>query len=174
MNQRHAEFFGPDLGRGPFSPHRLETAAVQIATALAQLRAPVSRADNDILSHGDFIRQLADRIAPDYAAYLDADVGEKSSSTITTTFRTAIQANSMIELWLADGYGGGVSSNAPNSVAIGIGTVMETLVANRHYRILSTGNGIISISVTYTGGTRTWYWGVSRHGRVYYSSGLYF
>jgi hypothetical protein len=173
MNQRHVEFFGPDLARGPFSPHRMDAAAIQIATALAQLRAPLTRADNDILDHGDFIRQLADRIAPDYAAYIKIDVGQEVSNSVQTTIRTELGTYSMLDLWLADNYGGGLTSLAPTTVTFNAGTVLQAVVANKHYRVITSATGIIDVTVSYAG-VRDWYWGISRHGRGYYSARLDF
>ena len=51
MIRRHIQRFGPDLARGPFSSHRVETAARQIATALAQVRAPLTRPAIDVRQH---------------------------------------------------------------------------------------------------------------------------
>ena len=116
MNERHTEFFGPDLARGPFAGGRVDTTALQIATALAQLRAPLSRSDSAILSHGDFIRELADHIAPDYATTLKAEIGAEISNAIASTFRTELDTYSLIDCWLADDVGGGLTSVSPASV----------------------------------------------------------
>lgn len=173
MNQRHTEFFGPDLGRGPFSPHRVDAAAIQIATALAQLRAPLTRSDSDLLNHGDFIRQLADRIAPDYAAYVKIDVGQEVSNSVQTTIRTELGTYSLLDLWLADSYGGGLTTLAPTTVTFNTGTILQTVVANKRYLIITSATGIVDVTVSYAG-VRDWYWGVSRHGRIYYSARLEF
>lgn len=173
MNQRHAEFFGPDLARGPFAPHRLDAAGLQIATALAQLRAPLARSDEDLLAHGDFIRRLADRLVPDYAAFLGLDVAPEVGNAIQATFRTALDETSLLDCWLADTVGGGHTVAAPTSISFQAGTVLQTVVANKHYRVLTAPAGIVIPTVSYAG-TRTWYWAVSRHGRVFYSPGLEF
>ena len=57
-------------------------AAVQVATALAQLRVPLLRSDSQIESHAEFIRTLADRLFPDYAADIRMDVGDESAVTL--------------------------------------------------------------------------------------------
>ncbi|MCK4341927.1 MAG: hypothetical protein KAY37_09420 [Phycisphaerae bacterium] len=173
MNQRHLEFFGPDLGRGPFSPHRIETAAVQIATALAQVRAPLTRSDEDLFDHADFIRQMADRLAPDWAAQISIDVGEESSNTVQTTIRASVGTYSLIDCWLADDGGGGLTVIAPSSVTFNTGTVLETITANKRFLLITPTNGVINVDVAY-GATKTWRWGVSRYGRVYYSTALTF
>ncbi len=173
MNQRHMEFFGPDLGRGPFAPSYLETAAVQIATALAQLRAPIRRSDDDILDHGDFIRQLADRIAPDYAAFVDLGVSPKVGQTIQSTFRVILRTNSLLECWLADDIGGGVTSVTPTSVTFHTGVVLRTITPLKHYIVLTSESGIVDVNVEYNS-VHTWRWGVTRHGRVFYSAQLDF
>lgn len=173
MNQRHMELFGPDLGRGPFSPNRLEAAAVQIATALAQARAPLSRSDEELLAHGDFIRRLADRLAPDYAAFVAVDVEAENSNRIITHFRTALMAWSLLELWLADGEGGGETAFPPTAVTFSVGTVLETITERKHYRVLTSGTGVITATVEFTGRTE-WRWAVTRLGRVYYSDELRF
>jgi len=173
MNQRHTEFFGPDLARGPFSSQRIETSALQIATALAQLRAPVTRSDDALRTHADFIRELADRLAPDWAASVGLAVLPEVSDTIRLTVTAPIGTSSLLELWLADGPGGGLTTLAPTGVTFGVGTVLETVVSGKHYRVLTSEAGVIDVSVTYPG-TRAWYWAVTRLGRVYYSPRLQF
>ena len=173
MNQRHTELFGPDLGRGPFSSQRIETSALQIATALAQIRAPVTRADADLLAHGDFIRQLADRLAPDYAAYLAATVSGEVSNAIQTSLRTSLSTYSLLDCWLADAKGGGLTAYEPDAVAVSVGTLLETVVAKKRFLVITTQAGVTDLTVTYNG-YRTWYWGVSRYGRVFYTDRLYF
>jgi len=173
MIGRHTEFFGPDLARGPFSSHRIETAALQIATALAQLRAPLARSDDDLRSHANFIRELADRLAPDWAAQLTIHVGSEKSDTITTDIAAVTGTYSLLECWLADNVGGGVTSQAPTNVTFVTGTILETIVTGRRYLVITPATGVVTVSVTYTG-IRTWYWAVSRHARVYYSDRLYF
>ena len=173
MNQRHTEFFGPDLARGPFPPNRMEIAAVQIATALAQLRAPLSRDDDEILAHADFIRALADRLAPDWAAQVNIDVGPESSNAIQTSIRAEIGTYSLLECWLADTVGGAVTATSPNSVVWNTGAVVQTITANKHYLVVVPDTGVADVTVNYSS-AKSWYWAVCRHGRVYYSSKLYF
>lgn len=174
MSNQQLQFFGPDFGRGPFTPHRLETAAVQIATALAQLRAPLARSDSDILAHADFIRQLADRLAPDYAAQVILDVGNESLDSVVTTIRTGLGTYSLLRCWLADSIGGGETAVSPTSVTWGAGAiVLQTVTANRHYLVLTPTTGVVTATVNY-GGVRNWYWSVSRYARVFYSSQVKF
>ncbi len=173
MNGRHTEFFGPDLGRGPFSSTRIETAALQIATALAQLRAPVSRSDDDLRAHVNYIRELADRLAPDWAAQIALDVGPHAGGAIQTTIRAAIGAYSLLDCWLADTTGGPVSSTAPDSVIFASGAVLETLEPNKRFLVIAPTTGVVDVTVTYAG-VKTWRWAVSRYARVYYSSALSF
>lgn len=173
MNQRHTEFFGPDLGRGPFTPHRIETAALQIATALAQIRAPLSRSDDDVRAHITFIRELADRLAPDWAAQIDIDVGEESANIIVSSIRAVTGTYSLLEIWLADAPGGGVTTLQPGGTTWQSGVVLETVVANRHWRLVTPHTGVAQLSVTYSG-VKDWYLAIARQGRVYYSSKLNF
>lgn len=173
MSDRHVEFFGPDLGRGPFAAHRIETAALQIATALAQLRTPLTRSDADLLAHGDFIRTLADRLAPDYAAAVAVDVGTESVNQIACSLRTALSAHSLIECWLADTIGGGVSATAPDSITFHSGAVLRTILTNRHFLLITTDTGIVDLNVQYSG-VKSWRWALARHGRVFYSTTLQF
>jgi len=173
LNQRHTEFFGPDLARGPFAAHRIDTAALQIATLLAQLRAPLLRSDQALRDHADFIRELADRLAPDWAAQVCMDVGEESNNVIQTSILAATGTFSLLECWLADTVGGGVTATSPTSVTWNTGTIFQTIASNRHYRIITPHTGAVNVSVSY-GGAKTWYWAVCRQGRIYYSSQLYF
>jgi len=173
MNQRHTEFFGADLGRGPFSSHRIETSALQIATTLAQLRTPLSRSDDDLRGHATFIRELADRLAPDWAAALSISVDPEISDTIHTCVLAPIGTYSLLECWLADSVGGGVTGTPPSAVVFTSGTILETITSNRRFLVITSGTGVIDVIVSY-GGSKTWYWAFTRYGRVYYSSRLYF
>lgn len=170
---RHTEFFGPDLGRGPFSSQRIETSALQIATALAQVRAPLSRSDDDLRSHATFIREVADRLAPDYATYLNLGLGPELGDSITMTIRTGVPGHSLLECWLADAVGAGLTVASPATVTFTTGQVIQTIVDRKHYRIITSSNGVATVTVNYTA-ARDWYWGVSRLGAVTYSARMRF
>lgn len=173
MSQSHTEFFGPDLGRGPFTAQRTETAVIQIATALAQARAPLTRSDSDLQAHVDFVRDLADRLAPDFATSISSAVGDESGNQIDTSIRTALGAYSLLHCWLADSTGGGLTGTAPTSVTWNTGTVIETLTTDKHFMMLTPSTGVLNVTVDYAG-TKTWHWATARHGRVFYSSALSF
>lgn len=173
MPERHMELFGPDLGRGPFAVNSIETAAIQIATAIAQLRTPITRADADIQAHADFIRGIADRLAPDYAAAVAFTVGAEVSDFVQTSVRLSLPAFSLLECWLADSNGGGETATAPDDVTWNTGVVLETITANKRYRIITPSTGVANVTVGYTG-AKTWRWAVSRLGRVFYSTTLFF
>lgn len=173
MNERHMEHFGPDLGRGPFSSQRIETSALQIATAIAQVRFPLSRSDDDIRAHASFVRELADLLAPDWAAAMTLNVGPLQSLQIQTTIRVSGPENSLLECWLADSVGQGPTAVSPNSVTWNADVVIETLAANRWYRVLTPSSGVAIATVTYAG-VRNWYWAISRYARVFYSARLTF
>lgn len=171
--RRQTEFFGPDLGRGPFSSNSPTVAAIQIATALAQLRAPLSRAEADVLAHAEFIRALADRLFPDFAEQIRIDVGSESAGSIVCTIREDSGTNSLLHVWLADSKGGGETGAAPTSVLWSGATILETISASRRWQVVSPTNGVASVTVNF-GGDHTWYLAVARHGRVYYSNALNF
>jgi hypothetical protein len=173
VNQRQTEFFGPDLGRGPFSSQRIETSALQIATALAQIRAPLTRSDDDLRTHADFIRELADHLCPDWAAALTLKVDPEQYDTVHANITAPTGTYSLFDMWLADSVGGGVTSTPPAGVSFALGTIVQTVVSNKHYRVLTTAAGVVDVTVSY-GAARSWYWAVTRYGRVYYSSRLYF
>ncbi len=166
-------FFGPDLGRGPFAAHRIETAALQIAAALAQVRAPLGRADADVQAHADFIRGLADRLAPDYAAAVTMDVGAEVANNISTSIVTAPGLYTLLHCWLSDAIGGGETSVAPAAITWNSGMIVQTITANRQYLIVTPSTGVANVTVNYSG-AHTWRWAVSRLGRVFYSTGLSF
>jgi hypothetical protein len=172
-DRRHIEFFGPDLARGPVLAGSPQTAAVQLATALAQLRAPLSRADDEIRAHADFIRELADRLFPDWAVSIAMDVEPLSGGAIPTTFRLANGVFNLLECWLADNASGGPTTAAPDSVTWNIGVVVHEFVANKHWLILTPDTAIAKATVNFAG-SRDWYWAATRFGRVYYSSRLEF
>ena len=171
--RRHVEWFGPDLARGPVLSGSPPVAAVQIATALAQLRVPLSRADSEIEDHAEFIRSLADKLFPDYAADIRMDVGEESANTIDTLIRVESSTYTLLHCWLADSKGGGETSTAPTSVTWNSGTVLQTVTADKQFLVLTPTTGVVSVSVSYNG-DRSWYWAVARHGRAYYSPVLNF
>src|SRR4030095_2906773 len=112
-NRRHTEFFGPDLGRGPFSSNSPQVAAVQIATALAQPRAPLTRAEADWQGHAEFIRGLADRLFHHFPYQIQLDVGVETADNIVTTIRENTGTYSLLHCWLADAKGGGETRTAP-------------------------------------------------------------
>jgi hypothetical protein len=171
--RRHAEFFGPDLARGPVLSGSPPVAAVQVATALAQLRVPLLRSDSQIEEHAEFIRTLADKLFPDYAADIRLDVGDESGNTIDTLIRVETGTYTVLRCWLADTKGGGETGQAPDSVTFDSGTVLQTVTTKKHYLIVAPASGVVSVTVGY-GGEHNWYWAAARHGRVYYSSVLGF
>lgn len=172
-NQRVTEFFGPDLGRGPFASYRIETAALQIATALAQLRVPLLRDDDQIKAHADFIRQLADCLAPDWAAQITSDVGPLTGGAVATSILAATGSFSLLDCWLADSPGGGLTATTPTAVTWTSGTVLQNVVDKKRYLVVTPSTGVVGVSVAY-GGVKNWYWGICRQGRAYYSSQLAF
>ncbi|MGD8453596.1 MAG: hypothetical protein PVJ57_17415 [Phycisphaerae bacterium] len=173
MNQRHTEYFGPDLARGPFPPNQIESGALQIATALAQLRAPLARDDAEIEAHAEFIRGLADRLAPDWAASIRISVGAYAIGYIPVTVAAVTGSCSVLECWLADSYGGGPTNTAPDSVTWTTGTVLETITTDKHYRLLTPTTGYLGVTVG-NGYQQSWYLAVARQARVYYSYPLQF
>lgn len=172
-NRRHLEPFGPDLSRGPFSSNSAGVSAVQIATALAQLRAPVSRADDQILEHADFIRQLADKLFPDEAEAIRMSVSAEESEQITTSIIVNTGRATLLDCWLADYSNGGETDSPPDTVWWLNGTVIETVTDLVHYRVLVPTNGVATALVSVSG-ARTYRWAASRNGRVFYSSTLFF
>jgi hypothetical protein len=172
--RRHTEFFGPDLARGPVLSGSPPVAAVQVATALAQLRVPLLRSDDEIESHAEFIRQLADKLFPDYAADIRMDVAEETpSNTIDTQIRVETGTYTLLHCWLADSKGGGETTLAPTTVTWNSGIVLQTVSVKKQYLILTPTTGVVSVTVGY-GGDYSWYWATARHGRVYYSPVLDF
>lgn len=170
---RHVEFFGPDLARGPVLSGSPPVAAVQIATQLAQLRVPLSRDDSVIESHAEFIRSLADKLFPDYAAGIRFDVGEEVSDEIVTQIRVDSSNYTLLRLWLADSKGGGVSATTPSNVTFNSGVVLQTITSKKHYLVIAPTTGIVSATVDYNG-DQTWYWAAAQQGRAYYSTALNF
>lgn len=167
------DFFGPDLGRGPFTAHRIDTAAMQLAAALAQIRAPLARSDDDLRTHASFIRELADRLAPDWAAGIAMDVGVEAANQITTSINAGVGTFSLLRCWLADSNGAAETALAPTSITWNSGIVLQTVTLNKHYLVITPSTGIANVTVNY-GAARTWYWAVTRLGRVFYSTGLSF
>lgn len=174
-DRRHVEFFGPDLARGPFSSGQAETAAVQIATLLAQVRAPLLRSDDEIRDHAAFIREIADRLMPDHPGFLRADPGEWNGAdfTIQTSVRAPNGETSLLNCWLADEFGGKPTTHTVDSVTWNTGTVIQTIAAKKHYVMLTPRTGVLDVTVAYSS-PRTFYWAISRGGHVYYSPPLVF
>lgn len=172
-NRRHQEWFGPDLLRSPALSGSPEVAGVQVASAIAQLRAPLLRDDAQIEQHADFIRGLADRLFPDYAAQITMQVGDEVANTIETTIRVATGSPSLLHCWLADAIGGGLTSTPADTVAFSGGAVLQTVATGRHYVIVAPASGVVVASVTHAS-AQSWRWAVARHGRVLYSTALGF
>jgi hypothetical protein len=172
-NRRHQEWFGPDLLRAPALSGSPPVAGVQIASAIAQLRAPLARDDTAIEDHADFIRSLADKLFPDYAVDIRFEVGGESSDQVDTTIRVDSSQYSLLHCWLSDSAGGGLTATAPDSVSFAGGAVLETITAKKHFLIVAPKTGVVTASVSYTG-TQNWYWGVSRFARAYFSTQLSF
>lgn len=171
--QRHTEFFGPDFARGPFVSGRLDVAALQVAASLAQMRAPILRSDAEIEAHADFIQALAERIAPDQYSSVQISVGDELADSITTTFRINVPAYTLLDCWLSDGPGAGITSTTPSTVTWSTGVVLQEVVTRKHYRIITAGTGTATVTVTYPA-ARVWFWAVSRGSRAFYSSQLFF
>jgi hypothetical protein len=172
-NRRHLEFFGPDLLRSPALSGSPPVAAVQIAAGLAQLRVPLLRDDTQIEAHVDFIRALADRLLPDYAVAVRTSVSLEASNQIKTTFTIDGGEYSLLHAWLADSRGGLPTANLPTTVSFTAGTIVQTIADRAHYLLLVPETGVIEATITETG-DETWYWALSRFGRVYYSDQVNF
>jgi hypothetical protein len=170
MNGRHTEWFGPDFARGPFVSGNMETTAIQIATALAQLRAPVDRSATALETHADFIRSLAERIAPDMASYVSLGLVTEVGK-VTTTFRMNFPSRTLLRVWLADTVGGPETTLAPDTVTWNTGTVIEQITAKQHY-LVATDNAGIASAVVENNFAATWFWGIARGSRVFYSAPL--
>lgn len=168
-NDRHTEFFGPDFARGPFGSSNLDTAAIAIATAIAQVRAPLTRDDTEISNHAQFIRDLADIIAPDTATFVSVSFSFELDGGTTATFRANTTQPVMLRLWLADDYGGGVSNETPSGVFWTSGFVLDPVVTDKHWVIVTNSAGVASVFISASSDT-SWYWGIARGSRVFYSS----
>ncbi len=165
--------YGPDTGRGPFTSVEVETASLQLATILAQMRAPKGRLDADVQSHADFIRNLADRLCPDFAAQLSIEVFAESANTVHVIITAPTGTYSLIDVWLADAIGGGLTGTAATTVTFNLGTILQTVVDKKHYRVLTTVAGVIDITLGYAS-AHDWYLGITRYGRVWYSDQVHF
>lgn len=173
QERRHLEFFGPDLGRGPVLSGAAPVAAVQIAAALAQVRSPLLRSDSELTEHASFIRTLADILFPDDATMIQVEAAPESNDVIDTVIRTPVGSNHLLYCWLADTVGGGETALAPDEVDWLQGTVLQTITADKRYLVIAPTTGLTNVRVTYSS-DRTWYWAVTRLGRVYYSNALNF
>ncbi len=171
--RRHVEFFGPDLGRGPVLSGAAGVAAVQVAAALAQVRAPLLRDDAALREHAGFIRELAEVLFPDDATTFQVEAGDELDDEIDTVIRTPFGARHLLYCWLADTVGGGETTLAPDSVTWTQGVVLQTITDRKRYLVIAPDTGLASVRVSYTS-NRTWYWAVTRLGRVYYSNAVNF
>ena len=170
---RHTELFGPDFARGPFAASRIEVAALQIATQLAQLRTPLLRSDSEIDAHAEYIQALAEKLAPDSASAIKLDVGDEITNNISVNIRTNLNAYSLLEVWLVDAVGGAITAVAPTTVTWNTGSVIAEFNVRKHYLVVTNNVGVASVTISYAL-SRSWYLAVARHGRVYHSSQLFF
>lgn len=167
------EMLGPETGRGPFSSQDPVASAMQLATMIAQMRVPQSRLDADIQAHVDFIRDLADRLCPDFAVQLRFAVGAEVADTVYVSLIAPTGEYSLIDLWLSDAVGGGVTGTTAAAVTFNIGTVIETVVDKKHYRVLTSSIGVVGFTISYTS-AKNWYIAATRQGRVWYSGQVHF
>ncbi len=172
MPDRHTEFFGPDLARGPFSSSQLETSAVQIATALAQLRAPLVRRDSDILAHADFIRDLADRLAPAAASFVRVSVNTIAGG-FTLSLRANVERSTLLHAWVASAWGGAVVDATPAVADWTSGSVMHEFADRKHWIVLTDADGTAKLNLL-DGGSQNWYLAVARGANVFYAGPLNF
>lgn len=172
MPQRHTEFFGADLARGPFAASNRGTAVLQLATALAQLRTPLARDDTALLDHAEFIRTLAERLAPAEATFIGVDtvLGDLGW---TTTFRANVPTRTLLRIWLADSLGGGPTTAPPDTLTWVTGGVLQTLTPRAHYDIVTDGNGIATARID-TLSSPDYFWAVARGARVFYEGPVSF
>lgn len=172
MQGRHTEFFGPDFARGPFGSSNLQVTAMQIATAIAQLRAPVDRSADAITAHADYVRSLAERLVPEMATFVSTSI-TAGAFGLTTTFRANYPSRVLLRVWLADSEGGGETNNAPDYVDWVSGTVLEEVTPKKQYVITTDNAGVAAVTID-NAAAATWYWGVVRSAAVFYAGPLTF
>jgi hypothetical protein len=165
---RHTEFFGPDFARGPFAGSNLDTASIQIAAAIAQVRAPLARDDSEISAHAQYIRDLADIIAPETATFVNVSSEPDAFSGTIITFRANTNSPVLMRFWLADVYGGGISNESPADVYWQDGNVLQSLDNDRQFIFTTNTSGIASLLIESVSSTY-WYLGVARGSRVFYT-----
>ncbi len=173
MQRRHTEFFGPDLIRAPVLSGSPEVAAVQIAAAVAQLRAPLTRDLAALEQHTDLIRNLADRLFPDYASGLALAVEDESANVVTTSICVQTPHATVLRCWLADAGAEAPTTTPPNAVEFLSGTILEEITPRTSYVILTPASGIITVRVTKPG-TADYRWGATILGRARFSPTLQF
>lgn len=166
MTDRHTEFFGPDLGRGPFASSNPSSSALQIATMLAQLRAPVQRDDQQILDHADYIRQVADTLYPDQATFVAVETEDLSGLNVVT-FRTNSSSRTLLRIWMTDSFGGPPRTFIPTTIVV-TGAVIAQDPARASWEIATNDVGVAQINVTLSQGEEV-YWGVARGQRIFYA-----
>ncbi len=171
-NRRHLEWFGPDLLRAPALSGIAPVAAVQIATALAQLRAPLRRDDSAIEEHADFIRRLAEVLFPDHASAFTLSVNPRLGRTIETHVLPPRGTTTLAHAWLADEDGAPPSSSTPDEIEFLEGHVVHSPSPGL-FLMLAPESGLVRIRVRSTT-SATWRWAVSAGGRAYYSQQLVF
>jgi len=168
-NDRHTEFFGPDFARGPFGSSNLDVAAISIAAAIAQVRAPLTRDDTEISDHAQFVRDLADIIAPETATFISIDFTPVTGGGTIVTFRANTLNRVLLRAWLADDYGGGVSNATPDDVTWDTGVELQNIdSSDKHFLVVTNNVGVAQAFVSVSSET-DWYWGVARGSRVFYT-----
>ena len=169
MQGRHTEFFGPDFARGPFASSNLETSALQIATAIAQLRTPLERSDEAITAHAEYIRTLAEALAPDAATSLKISTGDSPLGK-SVTFRANYATRTLLRVWVA-GYGGGGPRSPLDTIIWLSGVVIETIEEGAQYVIATDSGGTASMHIS-DGAAPLVYIGAARGARIFYSSAI--
>lgn len=112
---------------------------------------------------------------------VDITVGAESSNVIdvdiqvidTKSTPNNVEARRILEVFLSDSDGGGVTETAPDGVEVQSGTPFNVITADKHLRLMTTANGAATVRISETG-AGTWYLGVRLQDRVVYSDAITF
>ncbi len=87
--------------------------------------------------------------------------GTETANTITISHQVrdralrAIRGRYVVDWWVATASGGGPGGT--QTVSITGGSIIETIAANQHYRLMTTSDGTLSMDITISGTASRWF-----------------
>lgn len=123
---------------------------------------------------------LNSNLASYFLAIEDYSIGNEAGNAIIVYVWTAdiisTSRQSLLDAWLADSATNPtLTATEPNGgISVTVGTLLQTVVANKHLRVVtSAANGEMNLTITHSG-TKTYYLWISLGGKITVTTGISF